>query len=422
MAAMMLTLTACPSEPDDPDVPPVVETKYNYDLYVCAVKHGGMSQNKNGTYLRSVESLEAGQPIVEFTGKGIDITTKYTMESITRDKYYYQVPQEATGGFVKFHIVRNAAGEESVVVDAEKPFKENTYYARKYTHAWLDDGATLLVIGTDSKHEKIYWSKLAEADLTVKEEGVFPIELPEGFGSFSTAGILTLRPSDGKLFYFYFAKPQAGLTDSDKSQLYIAVINPATMAIESNAQVAKTVMEETAGSAYGELMQTMIIYDEAGTMYVAGLTTSDGEEVGILRRIRAGQTTFDASWNGFPTPEGKLLTIQYLGDGKALAYARVNSLGTKIDSESHFYTIINLTTTGRERVKYNGTDLPYCSGRFSQRSVVVDGKAYIGITEGSGEQDYPAVYIYDCKTGKVEEGIRLSKGFCFDIIRAMVAE
>ena len=32
------------------------------------------------------------------------------------------------------------------------------------------------------------------------------------------------------------------------------------------------------------------------------------------------------------------------------------------------------------------------------------------------------IYIYDCKTGVVEKGVELSKGFCFDIIRAMDAE
>ena len=73
-------------------------------------------------------------------------------------------------------------------------------------------------------------------------------------------------------------------------------------------------------------------------------------------------------------------------------------------------------------MKYNGTDLQYCGGRFSQRSVVVNNKAYIGVggeVEGEAEATYPTIYIYDCKTGAVEKGVELSKGFCFDIIRAM---
>ena len=197
------------------------------------------------------------------------------------------------------------------------------------------------------------------------------------------------------------------------------------MKVESNTAVPAEIMEETAGSAYGELMQSMIMYDEADNMYVAGLQTIDGKEMGILRRIPVGQKSFDPSWNGFPNPEGKLLTVQYLGNGKALSYSRDETLGTKIDSKSHFYSIVSLSNGARERVKFNGKDLQYCGGRFSQRSTVVNGKAYIGVggeVEGAAEETNPTIYIYDCKTGVVEKGVELSKGFCFDIIRAMDAE
>lgn len=423
MVSMMLAFSCEKPEPE-PDPEPVVKD-YNFDLFVCAVKHGGMSKNKNGTYVRSVPALTADQPRVEFTGKGIDITEDYTLESITRGKYYYQVPQRATGGFVKFHIERNAAGEERIVEDAEVPFKENVYAARKYTHAWVGDSTTLVIVGTADKATKIIWSKLSESTLAVQSEGTLAISLPEGFNAFSTSGLLTYRKSDKKLYYFYLAKREAGQSDAATSVTYIAVIDPATMQVESNTAVPSSVMEETAGSAYGELMQSMIMYDEADNLYVAGMVTVNDQEMGILRRIPAGSKTFDASWNGFPNPEGKLLTVQYLGYGRALCYSRDESLGTKIDSKSHFYSIIDLASGTRMRVKYNGTDLQYCGGRFSQRSVVVNGKAYIGVggeVEGEAEATYPTIYIYDCKTGTVEKGVELSKGFCFDIIRAMDVE
>lgn len=427
MVTMMTMASSCnePEPEPEPEPTPVVKD-YNFDLFVCAVKHGGMSQNKNGTYVRSVPALTSDQPRVEFTGKGIDITQDYTLESITKGKYYYQVPQKATGGFVKFHIERNAAGEESIVEDAEVPFKDNTYAARKYTHAWIDDGKTLVVVGTAKKTTQIIWSKLSESTMAIQSEGVFDIKLPEGYTSFSTSGLLTYRQSDKKLYYFYLAKTAEGRTDSDAGvKTYIAIIDPASMAVISNTEVPESVMEQTAGSAYGELMQSMIMYDEADNLYLAGFNTVGDEELGVLRRIPAGQTTFDASWNGFKNPEGKLLTVQYLGNGKALCYSRDEKLGTKIDSKSHFYSIINLSDGTRTRVKYNGVDLQYCGGRFSQRSVVVNDKAYIGVggeTEGEAEATYPTIYIYDCKTGTVEKGVELSKGFCFDIIRAMDVE
>ena len=425
MVSMMTMAVSCEEPEPEPQPEPEVLKDYNFDLFVCAVKHGGMSQNKNGTYVRSVTALTADQPRVEFTGKGVDITQNYTLESITRGKYYYQVPQKATGGFVKFHIERNAAGEETIVEDAEVPFKDNVYSARKYTHAWIGDSTTLVIVGTASKATKIIWSKLNESNLAIQSEGTLDIKLPKGFNAFSTAGLLTYRKSDKKLYYFYLTKREAGQSDAATSVTNIAIIDPATMQVESNTAVPSAVMEETAGSAYGELMQSMIMYDEADNMYVAGMITVNDQEMGILRRIPVGSKIFDPAWNGFPNPEGKLLTVQYLGNGKALSYSRDETLGTKIDSKSHFYSIINLASGSRERVKYNGTDLQYCGGRFSQRSVVVNNKAYIGVggeVEGEAEATYPTIYIYDCKTGAVEKGVELSKGFCFDIIRAMETE
>jgi len=427
VALVSIFVTSSCEEPvPDPDPEPEVVKDYNYDLFVCAVKHGGMSKNKNGTYVRSVTALTADQPVVEFTGKGIDITENYTLESITRGRYYYQVPQRATGGFVKFHIERDAAGSETIVEDAEVPFKDNTFSARKYTHAWINDSTTLVLIGTDAKHTHIFWTKLNESDLAVQAEGTFDISLPEGYGSFSTAGLLTYRKSDGKLYYFYLTKPAAGMSEAATSLTHIAVIDPATMAVESDTVVPADVMEETAGSAYGELMQSMIMYDESDNLYLAGLKTLDGQEMGVLRRIPAGQKTFDAAWNGFQNPEGKLLTIQYLGGGKALCYSRDESLGTKIDSRSHFYTIVNLANGSRERVQFNGKDLRYCGGRFSQRTALANGKAYIGVggeVDGTEEEgEVPTIYIYDIKTGVVEKGVELSKGFCFDILRIMEKE
>lgn len=420
-ALVVLALPAGCDPTDDPEKP-VIKDTYSFDLFVCAVKHGGMSKNKNGTFVRSVSALTADQPRVEFTGKGVDITENYTLESITRGRYYYQVPQKATGGFVKFHIERDATGAEKIVEDAEVPFKDKVYSARKYTHAWIGDSTTLVIVGTADNATKIQWTKLSEKTLTVESEGDFNITLPEGYGAFSTTGLLTYRKNDQKLYYFYIVKPAAGMGDAAKSVTYIAIIDPKTMAVESNTAVPAEMMEETAGSAYGELMQSMIMQDGAGNLYLAGLKTVDGAEMGILRRIKPGEKAFDPTWNGFPNPEGKLLTVQYLGYGKALAYSRDETLGTKIDSRSHFYSIINLADGTRSRLQFEGKDLPYCGGRFSQRSDVLNGKAYIGVggeVEGAEEEKFPTVYIYDCKTGTVEKGIELAKGFCFDIIRAM---
>ena len=396
---------------------------YQFELYVCPVKHGGMSMNKNGIFVRKVNALTADQPTVEFDkfyGKGLEITNKYTMESITKGKYHYQVP-ESGDRFVKFEIKVDASGSEFAELISEKPFVKNTYFARKYAHAWLDNGATLVIIGTDVKNQTVYWSKLRESDMSVISEGTLDIAIPEGFRCLSTSGLLTYREKSKDLLYFYVTKNDSGRkADVTASRLHVALIDPTTMTIKSDNIAPTAIATESAASAYGELMQNTIMYDENGDLYLAGLYEVDKAEYGSLLRIKAGAAEFDASYNGFTNPEGKLLTIQYLSNGKVLAYSRENSLGTSIDSPSHFYTIINLSTGSRERVKYNGTDLPYCSGRFSQRTAIADGKAYIGVADKDNLT--AGVYIYDIATGNVERGVKLQNGFCFDIIRVVDAQ
>ena len=87
-------------------------------------------------------------------------------------------------------------------------------------------------------------------------------------------------------------------------------------------------------------------------------------EQGHLLRIRKGETDFDASYEGYPNADGKLLTIQNLGNGKALVYARNDAAGTAIDSYSHYYSIININTGTQERLSYNGQEIPYSGGRL----------------------------------------------------------
>lgn len=128
------------------------------------------------------------------------------------------------------------------------------------------------------------------------------------------------------------------------------------------------------------------------------------------------ETDFDASYEGYPNADGKLLTIQNLGNGKALVYARNDAAGTAIDSYSHYYSIININTGTQERLSYNGQEIPYSGGRFAQRTAIVDGKAYIGVNT---EKANPCIYIYDIATGKVEKGAEIAEGYYFDMLRAI---
>lgn len=410
---MTLSFSSCkktPTPEPNPEVPSVPDQPedpgYHFDIWIALDKHGGMGRDVQ-TLVRSMDSLTAGQEIIDFVGEGTEVHSKLSLESIVKGPYYYQVPV-SEDRFGKYTLSDN-----KINIVQEQPFGSNTYSPRKYTHAWTNDN-TLVVMAANGAASQIIWTKLS-ANLTILDEGILDLPVPEGSAVFTTSGILTYREQDNKLIYFYYGKEKKGL-NSTASKVYTCVINPSTMEIEHNTQ--SSFLDETAGSAYGELLQQSTFFDESGNLYVAALQFDENDkdvEHPRLVRVKAGEYDIDPDYNAF-TEEGKLLTVQYLGNGKVLGYARNDELGTKIESYSHYYCIIDLNAKTVSRIRYKGENLPYSGGRFSQRSAVVDGKAYIGINP---ESTNPCIYIYDIATGNVEKGVEIAEGYYFEQIRVI---
>lgn len=134
MAAMMaLSFTACSDDDPEPNPnpdPEVNEDNYHFDLFVTVDKHGGMS-SKNTTIVHSVNSLAAEQGVITVKREGSELGD-YSMETISKGKYYYQIPA-TNDRFVKYQIKNNA-----VQVIAERPFKANSYKVRSFLHTCLD--------------------------------------------------------------------------------------------------------------------------------------------------------------------------------------------------------------------------------------------------------------------------------------------
>lgn len=406
---MTLSFTACSDDNSNPE-PEVNESDYHFDLFLTVGKHGGMS-NKNTTIVNSTSTLTADKGVITIQQTGSELGG-YSMEAISKGKYYYQIPS-TNDRFVKYQIKNNA-----ISVVAERPFKTNTYIVRAYTHAWIDDN-TLVIMSANGTKDKIIYTKLKADDLTILQEGEVNIpEKPADWTKLTSSGILSYRKSDNKLYYFYYWKEKAGITVASEQEpnFHVAVINPSTMKVEGDS--SSPVEAEMAGSAYGELMQDCVMYDESDNLYLACFHEETSSfQKGMLLRIKAGETTFDASYNGYADADGKLMTVQYLGDNKALVYARNDASGAKIDSYSHYYTILDLTTGTKTRLTYNGKEIAYSGGRFSQRTAIFKNKAYIGVNT---EEDKNAViYIYDIKTGTVEKGAEVGGGFYFDMIRVI---
>lgn len=379
---------------------------YHFDLTVTAGNHGGMNKDKSHLTI-TIDSLTNAEATIDFTGKGAEITD-YTVESIVKGKYMYQVPN-SNDRFSKLQFKDN-----KMVVVQEQPFVKNTYKARNYTHAWLNDN-TLLIMSTNGEHTKVIWTKLNADDMTIVSEGELTIAPAEEYNVLTTSGILAYRQSDNKLFYFFYSKKETSGSKKTTNEPFfrIAVINPATMAVEQ--EIINKEAAQTTGSAYGELLQQTVFFDEKDNLYLAAFSTVSKKNLGQLLRIKKGEFDFEAGYNAFPDALGKLLTVQYLGSGKALAYAGDASEGTGIDDIAYYYAIIDVNSKTVSRLAYNGTDIPYSGGSFSQRSVYVarENKAYFGVNTA----DEQCIYIYDVATGSVTKGLSIANGYYFDQIR-----
>ena len=167
-----------------------------------------------------------------------------------------------------------------------------------------------------------------------------------------------------------------------------------------------------------------MFFDEDENLYIACNTKIEGAidntcQYGSLLRIPKGATAFD-SYQGFWNKQGKIVTVDYMGDNKALLYLQdPEHTGTGTDNSKYegwgngyncYYAMLDLTTDELTEFQYDGKPLPFCSGTFSQRSFVLGNKAFIGVNP---ETSNPMVYVYDMNAKTVTPGISIQEGYIF---------
>lgn len=376
---------------------------------VWATVGGGSGMGASSGIVRSIKDLEGETDSIDFKGKGVNVSLDYEQESIIKGKYYYQVPK-SDDRFVKLQI-----GTDEVHIIKEIPFKTNTFLSRRYTHTWINDD-TFVVMAADGPKKKILWTKIDAENMKILSEGTleFTSGAPE-IAVYSTSGIASYRKSDNKILYSY-------LDNNDKKRFYMAFINAADMTVE------KVVMEDRAeimaGTAYGELLQSKSFFDTNGDYYLACNTTIPGapsstQQFGSLLRIKKNATEFDKTYVGFRTPsegKGKIITAELLTSGKALLYIMdpeyTGAPGWGSTGANCYYAILDLYTD-----KLNRLNLPHSKGNFSQRSVVLGNKAYIGVNP---ENTAPLIYIYDIPSGRLTKGKPIKMGYNFNRIVALM--
>lgn len=408
-----LSFNSCSSDPDIPDTPDVPEeSTTHFDIWVTVGGNGGMGSD-DAILVKSVDSLTA-QPIIDFKNDGADVTATIKQETIYKGKYYYQVPV-SEDRFGKYQIINN-----KLVPVIEQPFKKNTFKARFYTHAWLDDN-TLVIMAANGAKDKVIWTKLNTEDMNILAEGELTLEIPEG-DTFSSSGLARYRKSDNKIIYFFQHKKET-------KNFYAAFINANDMTVEK--EVKENRAEQMAGTAYGELLQDKMFFDDNENLYLACNSRIPNSEkttcqYGRLLRIKKGELDFDKSYEGYKDYTGKLVTVDYVGNNKAILYIQdPEYTGTSSNNAVYagwgkeynsYYALLDLNTDKKEEFTCNGNKLPYSSGTFSQRSLVTDNHIYIGVNPKDSE---PCVYIYDIETEKTEKGLTITEGYGFDRIVLM---
>ncbi len=397
-AIISLPFSAC-NETDDAEIDPL-ETAH-FDIWVSIGGTSGMGST-NTQLVQGVKSLDE-QTIIDFQGKGADVTAKLNQETIIKGQYYYQVPKEKDR-FGKYQIKDN-----QIVVVKEFSFEKNTLKDRRFTHAWLDD-TTLVLLSTNGDASKVIWMKVDAKKMSIISEGDLGLPaMPQG-GVFSTSGMAAYRQSDNTLLYSY-------LNNKDKTKFFMAFVNPTDMSVSSIVEESRA--QFIASTAYGELMQSKSFFDNEGNYYLACNSQVEGatnttQQYGSLLRINKSEKAFDANYIGFSkhaTTHGKIVTAQYLTTGKALVYVQdptyTGAAGWGSDFNC-YYAVLDLTTDGLTIL-----DLPFNEGTFSQRSVVLGKKAYIGVNPKNAS---PAVYIYDIASGSLTKGLTITEGYAFDRI------
>lgn len=438
--AMSAGFVSC-SEDDDPKVPQIKTEDYHFDLLMSVGGTTGMSTTGvTAAIVRSVSVADIENPeyTISMQGQGADITEQLNAESIIKGAYYYQAAPRKNTWYGKYTI------GNTINTVSRYEFGTNTFLDRQYTHAWTSDN-TLVLIGADRSVSSrgnnpaltntVQWARLTDnGTLTLDAEGTLDLTTATkamkegGVDAFSTSGLATYRKSDNTIIYAFTDKATKGAING----VFVAFIDATTMKVKS-VSLDKSV-DEMSGTAYGELQQDKMFFDENEDLYipcgkkVEGAAYSSAQRSKVLR-IKKGANTIDATYDGGANSiEAKIVTADYIGGGKAIIYVTdpvkaglcddflaATSAHWNQNSFNGLYYIYDLASCTLSPVP--GLPTAANCGTFSDRVTVFNGKAYIGTCPAEPEPS--RIYVYDIKAGKATAGAKIEGGYYFNRISVL---
>lgn len=410
---------------------------YHIDLMASVGGTTGMSSTGvTSTLIRnlSVDEIEDNTNTISFKGIGVDIQAEINSESIIHKGYYYEAAPLSQSWYGKYIINDN----KQVNTVARFEMGKSVFKAKQYTHAWISDN-TVVCIGADKSVSNrgsnkvltntIQWSRVKDngATLSLEAEGTLDLTTPTkaykegGVTAFSTSGLAAYRASDNTLIYAFVDNDLTPETALDG--VFIAFIDPTSMEVKKVIYDKR--VDTLAGTAYGELQQDKLFFDENDDLYIGAEllitctnSTSSTPQYGRILRIKNGATDTDKDYLGFSDYQnGKILSMDYLGSGK-IAMTMQDPLKTGLTSSRDFYAgwgqnELSIYYAVYDIASGKVTDLdeiPYSLGSFTDRVAVTKDKCYIASCPDS-KVSTPCIYIYDIATGKITKGANIEAGY-----------
>ncbi len=396
-----------------------VDSDLYFDIWV-SLDDTGNSMSTGATMLvNGYSSLDNSDDVINFVNDGADVSSSLNDETLIKDGYYYQIPQ-TEGRFGKYKIENDIC---TTIKEVQLP-DGAVLSARKYCGDWIDDD-TLVIMGSINSYQDVAWVKINTTDMTIEGSGTLALDmsditlLNEDLGyTLSTSGLVGYREDDDKLIYSYSVKraATAEATKNTSVDVSVAFIDPADMSIEKT--VTDSRVEQTYGTAFGELLQSTTFFTESGDYYIctrnsSNVTSGYSYQSGFIR-INAGETEIDSTYLGLYELDEKVCAAEYLGDDKVLIYGQNPSLTGVADAAwtsslySCYYSIWNLEDNTRVEIECDGEKLPYCTGSLTtQLFTVADGKAYIGVNS----EEYVGLYVYDIDSNSTTKGASITSGY-----------
>ncbi len=402
-------------------------SNFYYDIWV-ALDDTGNAMNTGSTMLiDSYDSLEDADEVVNFEGVGADVTSILHDETLIKDGYYYQIPQ-TEGRFGKYKVTNDMCG---VIKELQLP-DDAVLAARKYCGDWIDDD-TLVIMGSINSYQDIAWVKINTSEMKVISSGTLTLDMSEidwkdedKSYTLSTSGLVSYRAEDDRLIYAYSVKRRAtdSATKNTSFDVSVAFIDPSDMSIKET--VTDSRVDQTYGTAFGELLQNTTFFTESGDYYICcrnstNVTDGYSYQSGFIR-IKAGETKIDDTYLGLYDLDEKVCSAEYLGGDEVLIYAQNPQVTTSADDwdsslYSCYYSVWNMADDTRVEIECDGAKLPYCTGSLTtQLFTVADGKAYIG----TNSESYVGIYVYDIEEKSAAKGATITSGY--ELLRIVAHE